>query len=67
MKIDFPYKHYEPIEPAEVPDENPMGVYEPRALGAGGDEQAVLRRGFEAPCGAPGCMNWSGATTGSWS
>ena len=36
MKIDFPYKHYEPIEPAEVPDENPMGVYEPRALGGWG-------------------------------
>jgi lactate racemase len=53
VKIDFPYKHFEQIEPAEVPDEHLMGVYEPRALGEGKDPKAVLERGFANPIGAP--------------
>lgn len=53
MKISFPYKHFEQIEPAEVPDANLLGVFEPRALGEGKDTQTVLKRGFANPVGAP--------------
>jgi lactate racemase len=53
VKIDFPYEHFEAFEPAIVPDENLMGVFEPRAIGEGRDAEAVLRRGFEHPIGAP--------------
>ena len=53
MKIDFPYEGYEAFEPVEIPDENLLGVYEPRALGAGEDSEAVMRRGFANPIGAP--------------
>jgi nickel-dependent lactate racemase len=53
VKIGFPYKHFEQIEPAEVPDANLMGVFEPRALGEGEDPQNVLKKGFAVPIGAP--------------
>ena len=53
MKIGFPYKHFEQIEPAEIPDANLMGVFEPRALGEEKDPQAFLERGFANPIGAP--------------
>ena len=53
MKIDFPYKHFESFEPAIVPDENLLGLFAPRALGEGKDSQAILKRGFNDPIGAP--------------
>lgn len=53
MRIDFPYKGFETFEPVEIPDENLMGVYEPRALGQGEDSEAVVKRGFANPIGAP--------------
>lgn len=53
MRIDFPYPGFETFEPVEVPDDNLMGVYEPRAMGEGGDSEAVVKRGFANPIGAP--------------
>ena len=53
MKIDFPYKRFEQIEPAEIPDANLMGIFEPRALGEGKEPRAVLERGFAYPIGTP--------------
>jgi nickel-dependent lactate racemase len=53
VKISFPYKHFETIEPAEVPDANLLGVFEPRALGEGKDSQTVLKKAFANPIGAP--------------
>lgn len=52
MKIEFPYPGYEKIAPVEVPDANLMGVFEPRASGVE-DDEAILRRGFVEPIGAP--------------
>ena len=52
MKIDFPYPGYEGVAPVEVPDENLMGVYAPRAVGQVGEEE-VLASGFAEPYGAP--------------
>jgi len=51
VKIDFPYPGYEKIAPVEVPDANLMGVFSPKTFDS--DENAVLRRGFEHPIGAP--------------
>ena len=51
MKIDFPYPNYDQIAPVEVPDENLMGVYSPRAFEV--DEPVVLAEGFARPIGAP--------------
>src|SRR5262249_27462227 len=56
MWISFPYPLYESIQPAEVPDENLVGVFAPRTL-AGIDEEAVLASGFEQPFGAPRLRN----------
>lgn len=52
MKIDFPYPGYEDIAPLEVPDENLMGVYSPRAFDHV-NEQEVLKKGMAHPFGAP--------------
>lgn len=52
MEIRFPYPGYERIAAADVPDANLLGVWEPAAV-PGVDEEAVLRRGFQAPVGAP--------------
>jgi nickel-dependent lactate racemase len=52
MRIDFPYPGYEQITPADVPDENLMGVFGPRSSG-NVDQAAVLARGIEEPIGAP--------------
>ena len=52
MIIDFPYPGYERIAAVEVPDENLMGVYAPRAVGQVGEEE-VLASGFAEPYGAP--------------
>src|SRR5262245_6812938 len=50
--ISFPYPLYESIQPAEVPDENLVGIFTPRTLAAI-DEEAVLSSGLENPFGAP--------------
>jgi nickel-dependent lactate racemase len=52
VTVDFPYRGYEAIAPAEIPDANVLGVYVPRTL-VGGDEEDVLRRGIAEPIGAP--------------
>jgi nickel-dependent lactate racemase len=52
VKVDFPYPGYEAIAPFDVPDENLMGVFAPRAFDHV-DEQAVLRDGLARPFGAP--------------
>lgn len=52
MKIDFPYPGYENIRPAEVPDQNLIGIFAPRAIDTV-DESAVMQRGMAAPFGAP--------------
>lgn len=51
MLIDFPYKGYEEIASAQVPDENLIGVYEPKSAGEV-DERAILEKGFSEPFGA---------------
>lgn len=51
MLIDFPYKGYENIDSVEVPDENLMGIYEPKSAGEI-DEDAVLVKGFAESFGA---------------
>jgi lactate racemase len=50
--VDFPYRGYEAIAPAEIPDANVMGVYSPRTVVVD-DEEAVLARGIAEPIGAP--------------
>ncbi|HSV15283.1 MAG TPA: nickel-dependent lactate racemase [Tepidisphaeraceae bacterium] len=63
MTIDFPYPGYEAIAPFQLPDQNLMGVYSPRAFDEV-DEASVIRKGLEQPIGAPrlrdavrGCKN----------
>jgi lactate racemase len=51
VKIDFPYPGYEQIAPAELPDENVMGVFAPHPP-TNVDEHRVLRHGFDNPIGA---------------
>jgi len=51
MRIDFPYPGYEQIAPLDVPDDNLLGVFSPRAFPET-DEAAVLRDGFAQPHGA---------------
>ncbi len=51
MRIDFPYPGYEQIAPADVPDQNLMGIFAPRAFDHV-DENAELERGFANPFGA---------------
>ena len=51
MIIDFPYPGYEQIQPAEVPQQNLMGVFAPR-LPHPLDEPRVVRDGFDHPIGA---------------
>jgi lactate racemase len=50
MKLEFPYKHYESIAPAIIPDENLMGVYAPRSVGPT-DEERIISRGISQPIG----------------
>jgi lactate racemase len=50
MIIEFPYKHYEKISPAIVPDANLMGVYSPRSVGQT-DEEKILSRAISQPIG----------------
>jgi hypothetical protein len=52
MQIDFPYPGYERIAPADVPEQNLMGIFSPCAFGDV-DEQAELRWGFGQPIHAP--------------
>ena len=52
MKIDFPYPGYEQIQPVNVPNENLMGVFSPRAFDSV-DEKKVLADGFAKAIGAP--------------
>ncbi|MBI3281096.1 MAG: nickel-dependent lactate racemase [Acidobacteria bacterium] len=52
MRIEFSYPGYENIPPADVSNESLMGIYAPAAM-AGIDEEAVLRKGFANPIGAP--------------
>jgi nickel-dependent lactate racemase len=52
MKVEFPYPGYEQIAPAEVPDQNLIGVFRPRPLDHA-SEQDVLSNGFAQPTGAP--------------
>lgn len=51
MFIDFPYKGYDKIASVEVPDENLIGVFEPKSAGEV-DEDEILRIGFAEPFGA---------------
>jgi nickel-dependent lactate racemase len=51
LLIDFPYPGYNEIAPVEVPDENLMAVFAPRAVGQV-DEEVVLEHGFAKPFGA---------------
>src|SRR5207248_5767632 len=48
----FPYPGYEKIDPADVPDQNLMGIYAPQTP-EGVDEAKVLREGFANPIAAP--------------
>jgi nickel-dependent lactate racemase len=50
--VDFPYRGYENIAPAEIPDANLMGVYAPRTLDDV-DPEDVVARGIAEPIGAP--------------
>jgi nickel-dependent lactate racemase len=52
VTVDFPYRGYEAIAPAEIPEPNVLGVYAPRILAAV-DEEDLLRRGIAEPIGAP--------------
>ena len=45
MKLEFPYKHYESIAPAVIPDENLMGVYAPLSVGQI-DEERIISLGI---------------------
>ena len=59
MIVDFPYPGYEKIAPAEIPDENVMGVYGPRSMVAA-DEHAAVARGIASPIGAPRLREMTG-------
>jgi nickel-dependent lactate racemase len=52
MRIAFPYAGYEKIAPIDVPEENLMGLFEPKASPEV-DSREILRRAFEAPYGSP--------------
>src|SRR4051812_8501012 len=52
VQIDFPYPGYDKIQPVDVPDEQLMGVFEPRSF-EHIDEEKMLRHGFALPLGAP--------------
>ena len=52
MIIDFPYRGYDDIAPAEIPDANIMGVYAPRVVDVVG-EDATLAAGMAEPIGTP--------------
>lgn len=52
MQIEFPYPGYAGIAPAEIPDQNLMGIFAPAAF-PDLDERAELLRGLEHPIGAP--------------
>ena len=52
MIVDFPYRGYENIASAEVPDANLLGVYAPRTLDTV-DAEGVVRQGIAGPIGAP--------------
>ncbi|HEY2369944.1 MAG TPA: nickel-dependent lactate racemase [Polyangiaceae bacterium] len=48
MKVDFPLVGYEDVPAIDVPHENLMGIWEPRAM-PDVDEARVLREGFAKP------------------
>jgi nickel-dependent lactate racemase len=52
VKIKFDYPGYETIQPADVPDDNLMGIFAPTEP-AGVDEARILADGFGNPIGAP--------------
>jgi nickel-dependent lactate racemase len=51
MKLYFPYRGYEGILPVEIPDENLMGIYEPKTE-LETTEGEVLSKAFLNPIGA---------------
>jgi nickel-dependent lactate racemase len=52
MRVDFPYRGYEQIEPVDVPDDNVMGIYAPAAYD-NVDERQVLVDGFSLAIHSP--------------
>ena len=52
VKIHFPYPLYENILPADVPDQNLIGVFKPTPFPTV-DERKVLQEGFATAHGAP--------------
>jgi lactate racemase len=52
MRFDFPYPNYAGIAGFEVPDQNLMGLFSPKAFDAE-DEASVIREGISRPIGAP--------------
>jgi nickel-dependent lactate racemase len=52
MTIDFPYPEYQQIASLDVPKENLMGIFSPRAFDDV-DESQVLRLGMQNPIGTP--------------
>lgn len=53
MRVDFPFAGYEGIAPVEVPDANLLGLFAPRSVSNGVDEEVVLARAMANPIGAP--------------
>lgn len=50
MKLDFSYPN---IKGVVIPDENLIGVFEPKEAAEGASEEEVIRRGLEQPIGRP--------------
>lgn len=52
MKITFPYNQSD-FPPVEIPDENLLGVFEPRAFEPAADVRACVIEAIENPIGSP--------------
>lgn len=52
MRLEFPYRGYEAIAPAELPADRLLGVWAPRTTAATDTDQ-VVRRSLAAPIGTP--------------
>jgi nickel-dependent lactate racemase len=50
MRIDFPYPGFEPVE---VPDEQLLGIYEPRSPNSCPDAAGRIAEALESPIGCP--------------
>lgn len=53
MRLEFPYRGYDGIAPAELPADRLLGAWEPRSFTIAADEDAVIRQGLAAPIGTP--------------